>query len=120
MPIGDRIAEMCEEIEEQLAKENNISAMFPGIWLNEFAFENGTTGNEQFIIKNDNEYWTYGKHYFNLDSVVIDRSNATIKFRKVGVGKDDRKAFNSLNIIDKTTYFGVEAGKIKVKYTRLQ
>jgi len=119
MPKGDQIEALCQEIKNELKQENNIEAMFPGKWLNEYELKDGRRGKEVVEVKNGNQYYANGRHYFDLESVSIDKVNGTIKFRKIGKG-DDRKAFNSLKIISKDKYGGVETNGTKITYTRIE
>jgi len=119
MPSDDQIETICQEIKDTLKQENNIQAMFPGKWLNEYEGKDGAKGKEIVEIKNGNQYYAHGKHYFNLESVFIDKANGIIKFRKVG--KDDnRKAFNSLRIVSETKYEGFEPNGTIITYTRIE
>ncbi|HTE31030.1 MAG TPA: FRG domain-containing protein [Chryseolinea sp.] len=118
-PENDMIFSICGEIKAKLEEKNNIEAMFPGRWLNEYQFKDGRKNTEILEIRNGNEYHALNRHLFNLDSVSIDKELGTIEFRKVGVG-DDRKAFNWLKIVDENTYEGTETpGTTTVKYTRM-
>ena len=105
---------------KEILKEKNIEAIFPGKWLNEYEFKDGRKGNEVLEIKNGNEYHALGQHLFNLDSVTIDENSGIIKFNKNGVGTDDRKAFNTLRIINEKRYEGEEANGTKIVYTRIE
>lgn len=120
MPEDDQIELLCNEIIETLKQENNIESMFPGKWLNEYELKDGRKGEEIVEVKNSNQYFAHGRHIFNLDSIFIDRENRIIKFRKVGLGDDNRKAFNSLRIIDDRNYKGTEPNGTKITYTRLE
>lgn len=120
MPKDDQIELLCNEIIETLKQENNIEAMFPGKWLNEYELKDGRKGKEIVEIKNSNQYFAHGRHIFNLESIFIDKESGIIKFRKVGVGDDDRKAFNSLRIIDDKKYEGTEPNGTKITYTRIE
>lgn len=119
MPMDDQIEKLCDEIKNTLRQENNIQAMFPGKWLNEYQLRNGRIGKESVEIKNGNQYYTHGRHFFNLESVSVDRTNGIIKFRKVGIRGDKRKAFNTLKIISEDRYEGIETGGTKIIYTRI-
>ncbi len=119
LPNNDQIEQLCNEIIETLKEENNIQAMFPGKWLNEYELKDGRKGREIVEIKNGHQYFAHGKHYFNLESVFIDKANGVIKFRKVGVD-DNRKAFNTLHIISETKYEGLEPNGTKIIYSQLK
>lgn len=119
MPTEDQIETVCQEIKDSLKQENNIQAMFPGKWLNEYELKDGRKGKEIVEIKNGNQYFAHGRHYFNLEAVSIDKTNGIIKFRKVGVA-DNRKAFNTLLIINENKYEGTEPNGTKITYTRLE
>lgn len=120
MPKDDQIETICQEIKETLKQKNNIQAMFPGKWLNEYQLRDGRTGNEILEIRNGNQYYVQGRHLFNLDSISVDRDNGIIKFRKVGLKDDNRKAFNTLKIINENKYEGAEPGGTKITYTRIE
>jgi hypothetical protein len=124
MPTGDKVDTLCRSIHLELQEANNIQLMFPGTWKNEYHFKDGRVGAEAFQIRNSWEYYINQagvyNHIFNIDSVSIDKKEGVIKFRKVGVGKDNRKAFNTLRIIDKNHYEGIEANDTRIKYTRLE
>lgn len=120
MPEDDQIELLCKEITETLKQENNIESMFPGKWLNEYELKDGKKGKEIVELKNGNQYFAHGRHIFNLESIFIDKANGVIKFRKVGVGDDHRKAFNSLRIIDERKYEGTEPRGTKITYTRIE
>lgn len=121
-PLNDEIEDICKQIHKELQEENNIQLMFPGTWRNEYHFKDGRVGAELFQVKNNNEYHinrgsTY-VHMFNLDSVTIDKPSGVLKFRKVGVTNDSRKAFNTLRIVDSNTYEGIETNGTRIKYSR--
>jgi hypothetical protein len=120
MPKDDHIETICQEIKKTLKEENNIQAMFPGKWLNEYELKDGRKGKEDVEIKNGNQYYAHGKHFFNLESVSIDKANGMIKFRKAGLKDDNRKAFNTLKIINENKYEGFEPGGTKITYTRIE
>lgn len=120
MPEGDLILDLCKEIINQINEESNIQAMFPGKWLNQYEYINGKRGQEAFQILNGNEYHAFGKHAYDLDSIQIDKENNIIKFRKVGVGEEKRKLFNTLKIIDQYKYEGIESNSIKILYSRIE
>jgi hypothetical protein len=120
MPMDDKIAIICNEIHENLKSENNIQVMFSGTWLNTYQFENNSFAeSELFKIRNNNEYHSYGRHLFDIDSVFIDKSKGIIRFRKVGKGKDHRKLFNDLNIVNDNYYEGIETPGTKINYRKL-
>jgi len=120
MPDGDQVQALCQEIKDALKEENNIAAMFPGKWLNEYELKDGRKGKEIIEIKKGNQYYTQGRHYFNLESVSIDRANGIIKFRKVSATGDNRKAFNTLKIESDNRYVGTETNGTKISYTRIE
>ncbi len=117
MPDDDQIKVLCEEIKITLGQQNDIQQMFSGKWRNEYEFSDGRRGSEIVEIQNGNEYYANGKHWFNLDSVSIDKG--IMKFRKVGLRNDSRKVFNTLHIVDANRYEGYESGGIKVTYSRI-
>ncbi len=120
IPKNDEIEGLCKQIKELLKEQNNIEAMFPGVWRNDYQFESGTHDHELFRIINGNEYFCLGRVLFKLDNIFIDKSKKIIKFRKVGVGADPRKAFNELQIVDDRRYEGTETPRTKIKYTRIE
>ena len=120
MPDNDQVQTLCEEIKNALKEENNIEAMFPGKWLNEYELKDGRRGKEIIEIKNGNQYYAHGKHFFNLESVSVDRVNGIIKFRKVSATGDGRKAFNTLKIENENKYEGTETNGTKLTYTRIE
>ena len=120
MPDNDQVQTLCEEIKNALKEENNIEAMFPGKWLNEYELKDGRRGKEIIEIKNGNQYYAHGKHFFNLESVSVDRVNGIIKFRKVSATGDGRKAFNTLKIENENKYEGTETNGTKITYTRIE
>jgi hypothetical protein len=121
-PQNDEIEKICKEIYRELQAENNVQLMFPGTWRNEYHFKDGKIGAELFQVRNSNEYFINNgnvySHLFNLDSVTVDRANGVIKFRKVGVGSDNRKAFNTLKIVNENKYEGIETNGTAITYTR--
>jgi hypothetical protein len=120
MPENDQVETLCQEIKDTLKQENNIEAMFPGKWLNEYELNDGRKGKEIIEIKNGNQYYAHGRHYFNLESVSIDKVNKIIKFRKVSATGDNRKAFNTLKIVNANKYVGIETRGTKITYTRME
>jgi len=120
MPKDDQVEILCKEIKDALKQENNIQTMFPGKWLNEYQLKDGRKGQEVIEIKNGNQYFTRERHYFNLDSVSIDKANRAIKFRKISATGDGRKAFNTLKIINAKKYVGIETSGTKITYTRIE
>ena len=119
-PTNDSVDQLCKEIIVEIADRNNIEAMFPGKWLNEYVLKDGRTGQETVEVKNRNEYYANGKHMFNLQEITVDKTEGVIKFRKVGVGDAKRKAWNSLRIKDERTYIGTEPSGTKITYTRIE
>ena len=119
-PTDDSVEQLCKEISAEIADRNNIEAMFPGKWLNEYVLKDGRTGKETIQVKNRIEYYANGKHMFNLQEITVDKTDGVIKFRKVGVGNDKRKAWNSLRIKDERTYVGAESIGTKITYTRIE
>jgi hypothetical protein len=120
MPDNDQVQALCEEIKNALKEENNIEAMFPGKWLNEYELKDGRRGKEIIEIKNGNQYYTHGRHFFNLESVNVDKVNGIIKFRKVSATGDGRKAFNTLKIENENKYEGTETSGTRITYTRIE
>jgi hypothetical protein len=122
MPVDDEIENICKQIHFELQEENNIQLMFPGTWRNEYHFRDGRVGVELIQIRNGNEYFINQKgqynHVFNLDSVTIDKEKGEIKFRKVGIDTDNRKAFNDLKIINLERYEGIETNGTQLVYTK--
>jgi len=118
-PARDPFDSLCKEIKEQIDMENNIELMFPGKWLNRYIFKDGREGTEIIEIRGVNEYYIKDTHIFNLDSIFIDKLNRTIEFRKVGIGTDKRKAFNSLKIINENLYEGIEDSGTQISYSRI-
>lgn len=41
--------------------------MFPGKWINNYELKDGRKGIESVEIRNGNQYFANGKHFFNLD-----------------------------------------------------
>jgi len=120
MPMDDKIDILCKEIKLELKEDNNIKTMFPGKWLNRYQLKDGRTGEEEVEIRNENEYYADGKHYFDLDSVLIDKEQGILKFRKFSSTGDKRKAFNNLTIINDNKYEGIETEGTKITYTRIK
>jgi len=118
-PKDDEFENICQYIRKEIVEENNIELMFPGKWLNSYKFDDGRKGTETIEIKNINEYYINDKLMFNLDSIIINKEKQTIEFRKVGIGSDNRKAFNSLKIINNNHYTGIESNNTQITYTRL-
>lgn len=96
-----------------------IQDMFPGKWQNEYELKDGRTGKENVEIKDGFKYFVNEKHVFNLDLVEIDKEKGAIRFRKVGIGLDNREAFNDLKIINENKYEGTEPDGTKITYTRI-
>jgi hypothetical protein len=120
MPPDDQIKILCDEIKDTLKQENNIQTMFPGKWLNEYELKDGRKGKEIVEVKNGNQYYANGRHFFDLEGVSIDRQRGLMKFRKVSVTGDGRKAFNTLKIINMNKYSGVETRGTKIIYKRIE
>ncbi|MXV17731.1 FRG domain-containing protein [Hufsiella ginkgonis] len=115
---NDIFKELCDGIKNEIDEQNNIELAFPGRWRNDYTIGDGRTGTEIFEVKNINEYHIGPHHVFNLDSVLIDKQNGIINFRKVGVGNDKRKAYNSLRIVDSNHYIGLEDNSNPISYSR--
>lgn len=114
----DKVGDICMEIVDLLKNENNIELMFPGIWQNKFELPNGKIGVENVQIKNGNKYYKNDKHIFNIDSVIIDKQNKKIEFRKFSV-IDSRRNSEYLDIINENEYSGYGSHGSKVKYTKI-
>ncbi len=96
-----RIETYLDQVLKKLSKVDlTIQEMFPGKWLNEYELNDGRKGKENVEIRDGFKYFSNGNHVFNLDSVEIDKENGVLKFRKVGIGQDNREAYNDLRIIN--------------------
>jgi len=117
------INQLIANIQTLLMDEGNIDSLFPGLWRNDFVLDDGKKGSEFFQVRNGNQYYILRDsgyvHVFNLDMVSIDSQKKTLKFRKVGVGEDRRKAFNDLSILSNLRYQGVEFRSSKVTYSKV-
>jgi hypothetical protein len=110
------------ELKNTENKERNIHSLenfFEGRWYNEYIFPDGTTGEEPVDIKEGTKYFANGKYIFDLDMIEVRQDNGTLKFRKVGIGNDKRRAVNDLIIINESEYRGIEDKNIIITYTRI-
>ncbi len=115
-----RLETYMNQVLRKIANFNlTIQDLFPGKWLNEYELKDGKKGKENVEIKDGFKYYVNEKHVFNLDSVDIDKENGIIKFRKVGIGLDNREAYNDLKVINENKYQGFEPDGTKITYTRI-
>ncbi len=93
--------------------------VFPGTWELEFVLR-GTTGRDRNVqVRNGNQYFSNGVHYFNLEDFSVDLENRRIFFTKRRVKREAPVAVNELNIIELgKVYEGIEDGETAVRYTR--
>jgi hypothetical protein len=116
-----RIETYLDQVIKKLSKVDlTIQEMFPGKWLNEYELNDGRKGKENVEIRDGFKYFANGNHVFNIDSVEIDKENGVLKFRKVGIGQDNREAYNDLRIINENKYQGSEPNNTKITYTRIE
>ena len=110
-----------------LLLENNVTPktvslenLFPGKWKNIYMIADGSSGSEEFEIREGNKYVINGKHMFNLENISIDLKKKKIKFKKVGIPPDNRFANNDINILEiGKKYEGLEDGTTKISYYRI-
>ncbi|MBK6543487.1 MAG: nucleotide-binding protein [Flavobacteriales bacterium] len=102
-------------------KQIDLEEYFPGIWESEYKLS-GVNGRDPVVeIKNGIEYYSLGKHHFNLENIRIDEKKKKLFFTKRRVNSSDEDiAVNELDIIERgQLYKGFENGTIPVKYYRV-
>ena len=100
-------------------KKLTLENVFPGKWTSTY-FLRGQMGTDKDIeIKEENKLYIEGKHWFNVENFRIDLKEKRLRFKKVGVGKDNRTAINDLKIIELgKRYEGTEESSTPIVYTK--
>jgi hypothetical protein len=119
LPVNDKIKTLCDEIRSELERQFSPASVFPGVWLNSYTIPGKGSAQERVEIRDGNKYYSDGRYTFDIDLVEIDKGGKKIRFRKVGVGTDNRKAINDLVVINDRHYEGFEHKANKVIYTRI-
>ncbi len=93
--------------------------LFRGRWKNTYTNRSGEVAEEEFEIRGTDQYYVKNRHVFNVIDFHHDSRSGRIKFRKVGVGRDQRDLMNDLVQVDARTLEGTEMSLHKVRYQRI-
>lgn len=118
MPSTDRMKEICDSIKAEMDYAVSPENIFPGVWMNEYSFPDGRSGSESVQIKDGDKYYSNGRLMFTID--LVQKNDNQLRFRKVGIGSDKRKAINDLTIINDREYRGIEDGGNRIRYYRIE
>jgi hypothetical protein len=122
----------CELLMDDLNVENglrlktyNLESLFPGFWRNQFNAPHVNGDEFPIEIKNLNEYYWRGRHWFDLKGFKISSDKQKFSFVKYGRGTDTRIMKNELQILKlREIYEGTEIElsenkPIKVVYSKV-
>ena len=99
-------------------KRPSLENLFSGRWR--LVYSGIYNGSEELEISDGNKYFAKTtndnsfKHYFNLEDISIDLKKSQIKYTKVGIPPNTRRALGELKIVELGKHYeGVESNRSK-------
>lgn len=126
---GKRFSIQAKVLVNWILTQNNIKptdlsleSLFPGVWRLKYNYQGtGKIGYDENVeIRNGNQYYSNGKHFFNLEHFKVDLKKKTLAFTKRRPDPASPVAVNRLNIVTVgERYEGIESSDTPVVYYRI-